>query len=128
MTQGKSGARVLVVDDDPEIADTMAEVLSFEGYSVDVARDGVHALERIPQFQPDVILLDLMMPRMTGFEVLERMREERQTTPVVVVSANQGYEASDLQVAGKVRKPFALEQLLDAVSVALGKGPDPDAA
>ena len=119
MVDRGNAARVLVVDDDAEIADTMAEILEFEGYSVAVARDGVHALERIPECEPDVILLDLMMPRMTGFEVIERLRKERKTTPVVVVSANQGYEASDLKVAGKVRKPFGLAQLLDAVTAAL---------
>jgi two-component system chemotaxis response regulator CheY len=119
MANREKAARVLVVDDDPEIADTMAEVLGFEGYAVAVARDGVQAMERIPGFGPDVILLDLMMPRMTGFEVLEKLREEKSKTPVVVVSANQGYEASDLKVAGKVRKPFDLSQLLDAVTAAL---------
>jgi CheY-like chemotaxis protein len=125
MPDRPEAARVLVVDDDREIADTMAEVLGFEGYSVDVARDGVQAMERIPEFQPDVILLDLMMPRMTGFEVLERLRDERSTTPVVVVSANQGYEAEDLKVAGKVRKPFGLTQLLNAVTAALASTPHP---
>ncbi|HYZ88369.1 MAG TPA: response regulator [Myxococcales bacterium] len=120
----EKAARVLVVDDDAEIADTMAEVLGYEGYSVAVARDGVQALERIPTFDPDVILLDLMMPRMNGFEVLERMRNERNTTPVVVVSANQGYEARELQVAAKVRKPFSLDQLLDAVTSALRQAPE----
>ena len=122
MPGGQKAARVLVVDDDPEIADTMAEVLDFEGYSVAIARDGVQAMDRIPKFVPDVILLDLMMPLMTGFEVLERLREQRNTTPVVVVSANQGYDASDLNVAGKVRKPFGLTQLLDAVTAALQSG------
>ena len=122
MPDGQKAARVLVVDDDPEIAETMAEVLDFEGYSVAIARDGVQAMDRIPKFVPDVILLDLMMPLMTGFEVLERLREQRNTTPVVVVSANQGYEASDLNVAGKVRKPFGLTQLLDAVTAALQSG------
>jgi DNA-binding response OmpR family regulator len=125
MANREKSARVLVVDDDAEIADTMAEVLGYEGYSVDVARDGVQAMERIPAFDPDVILLDLMMPRMNGFEVLERMREQQKTTPVVVVSANQGYEARDLKVAGKVRKPFNLDQLLDAVSAALQQAPQP---
>ena len=125
MTDRHSGARVLVVDDDAEIANTMAEVLSFEGYSVAIARDGIDALTRIPQFDPDVILLDLMMPRMTGFEVLERLREEQRSTPVVVVSANQGREASELKVAAKVGKPFALTQLLDAVTAALEQGPHP---
>jgi len=64
-----------------------------------------------------------MMPRMNGFEVLERLREERNTVPVVVVSANQGYDAEDLKVAGKVRKPVGLQQLLDAVTAALGTEP-----
>ena len=83
-------ARVLVVDDEYDIASTIAEVLYVEGYRVAVACDGVHAFEQIPRFNPDLILLDLMMPRMNGFEVLERLREERCVTPVVVVSANQG--------------------------------------
>jgi len=116
----ESAARVLVVDDEHEIASAMAEILADEGYSVAVAHDGLHAFEQIPRFDPDLILLDLMMPRMNGFEVLERLRDDRNRIPVVVVSANQGYDTSDLKVAGKVRKPFALEQLLDAVTDALG--------
>jgi DNA-binding response OmpR family regulator len=123
MAAALSAAKVLIVEDESEIATTIAEVLDFEGYRVAVARDGVHAFEELPRFKPDLILLDLMMPRMNGFEVLERLREERNTVPVVVVSANQGYEAEDLQVAGKVRKPVGLQQLLDAVTAALAKAP-----
>jgi DNA-binding response OmpR family regulator len=123
MAAALSAAKVLIVEDESEIATTIAEVLDFEGYRVAVAKDGVHAFEELPRFKPDLILLDLMMPRMNGFEVLERLREERNTVPVVVVSANQGYEAEDLQVAGKVRKPVGLQQLLDAVTAALAKAP-----
>jgi CheY-like chemotaxis protein len=121
MAAALSAAKVLIVEDESEIAATIAEVLDFEGYRVAVARDGIHAFEQLPGFKPDLILLDLMMPRMNGFEVLERLREERNPVPVVVVSANQGYEAEDLKVAGKVRKPVGLQQLLDAVTAALAK-------
>ena len=120
---GARAARVLIVDDERDIAETMAELLGYEGYAVALAHDGLHAFEQIPKFEPDVILLDLMMPRMNGFEVLERLRATRSRTPVVVVSANQGYEASDLKVAGKLAKPFRLERLLDAVSAALKNTP-----
>jgi two-component system response regulator VicR len=123
MAAALSAAKVLIVEDESEIATTLAEVLDFEGYRVAVAKDGVHAFEQLPGFKPDLILLDLMMPRMNGFEVLERLREERNTVPVIVVSANQGYEAEDLKVAGKVRKPVGLQQLLDAVTAALAKAP-----
>ena len=123
MAAALGAAKVLIVEDESEIATTIAEVLDFEGYRVAVARDGVHAFEQLPRFKPDLILLDLMMPRMNGFEVLERLREERNTVPVVVVSANQGYDAEDLKVAGKVRKPVGLQQLLDAVTAALGTEP-----
>ncbi|MFL5312755.1 MAG: response regulator transcription factor [Myxococcales bacterium] len=115
--------RVLIVDDEFDIAETMAELLGAEGYAVALAHDGLHAFEQIPKFEPDLILLDLMMPRMNGFEVLERLREARNPTPVVVVSANQGYEAADLNVAGKVRKPCSFERLLDAVKAALARAP-----
>jgi DNA-binding response OmpR family regulator len=115
-------ARVLIVDDEFDIAETMAELLGSEGYAVALAHDGLHAFDQIPKFQPDLILLDLMMPRMNGFEVLERLRKARNRTPVVVVSANQGYEASDLKVAGKLAKPFSLQRLLDAVKAALESG------
>jgi len=110
-------ARILIADDDWDIACT---VLGLEGYVVETAFDGVQAIERIPQFDPDVIVLDLMMPRMNGFEVLDRLREDRNTTPVVIMSANQGYEAWDLRVAARVRKPFRLKQILDAIAAALG--------
>jgi DNA-binding response OmpR family regulator len=75
-------ARVLVIDDEHEIADTMAELLNAEGYSVSVAYDGAEAMQEIPKFNPHLILLDLMMPRMGGFEVLKRLRENRYATLV----------------------------------------------
>lgn len=112
-------ARVLVVDDDSEIAHSIAEVLGDEGYTVAVAGDGLDAFAQMPRFVPDLILLDLMMPRMNGFEVLDRLREDRNSTPVVVVSAHHSDDAKTLKVAGKVRKPFNIEQLLAAVTAAL---------
>src|SRR2546423_1630776 len=120
---GARAARVLIVDDERDIAEAMAELLGYEGYAVALAHDGLHAFEQIPKFEPDLILLDLMMPRMNGFEFLERLRKAQSPPPVVVVSANQGYDASDLQVAGKVAKPFRLERLLDAITAALKNTP-----
>jgi CheY-like chemotaxis protein len=81
--------RLLVVDDDPHVVDMIRQLLDETAYVVDAAEDGVAALEVISQERPDVILLDLMMPRLNGFDVIEQLRQDprHERIPIVVLTA-----------------------------------------
>jgi CheY-like chemotaxis protein len=105
--------RVLVVDDDREIRELLAELLSTEGYEVSTAGDGHRALVEARAARPDVILLDLMMPIMNGWEFREAQLKDLQLAgvPVVIVSA---FDVK-LDVAAVLRKPFQIEEVLATV-------------
>jgi CheY-like chemotaxis protein len=115
-------ARVLIVDDDPRLVFVMQEVLGDAGYETKVAGDGHAAIQRLGTFSPDVIVLDLLMPHMTGFDVLAWLRENGLDIPVIVATTDDGAIARDLGAAVKLSKPFTLEQLLDGVAGALDPG------
>ena len=89
--------RLLVVDDDPNIPDMVRQLLSDAGYRIDAARDGQAALEVIQSQPPDAILLDLMMPRMDGFELIEALRAEGFSIPIIVLTAKT-LNAVDLDI------------------------------
>ena len=113
---------ILVVDDDQDIRDVIAESLALDGYLVRTAPNGKVALEQAHAKRPDLIVLDLMMPVMSGVEFLAARREDPAlaTTPVVVITA-----AFDSQVEGAallLQKPFELETLLAIVARLCGAG------
>lgn len=110
-------ARVLVIEDDADIRGMIAEALSLEGYVVAEAGDGVEGLERARERRPDVILLDLMMPRMDGHGFREQQVRDPAlaTVPVVIVSACPDDRMHGPPAAGHLRKPFDLEDLLAMV-------------
>jgi CheY-like chemotaxis protein len=100
-------ATILIVDDDADIRDALSEALRAEGFDVHEAKNGVEALDGIAIHQPDLVLLDLMMPEMNGWEVLRTLRESGDDVPVVVLSALAGQTTERF-----LPKPFSLEQLL----------------
>ena len=104
--------KVLVVDDDVEIRETLSALLQHEGYDVSRAENGVQALEQLRRFHPDVVLLDLMMPVMSGWEVLDALQEsgEIDQIPIIVVSAMGAPGARAC-----LRKPVDLDELLAVV-------------
>jgi DNA-binding response OmpR family regulator len=108
-------ATVLVVEDELDIREIVAEALTDEGYQVIGACDGVDALEKLRACHPAVVLLDLMMPRMNGwqFRAAQRQDPEVSRVPVIVLSA-LGHVA-DLDAAEYLQKPFDLDRLLSAV-------------
>src|SRR3954469_26001197 len=115
--------RVLVVDDEQDIVDFLATVLGDEGYTTETARDGVVALERIRETHPSLVILDLMMPRMTGFEVLDSLRT-RPVSPrpaIIVLSAKSTHDdvlsALEKGADDFIPKPFDLEDLLLRIRV-----------
>lgn len=86
----RSRARLLVVDDDASIREVSAAMLTEEGYEVWTAEDGIHALEVLLEFSPDLVITDLRMPRMSGFELLKIMRERFPHLPLIAVSGEFG--------------------------------------
>ena len=108
--------RILVVDDDRAVRESLRRSLTFNGYSVELAQDGVEALERISSDRPDAIVLDDMMPRLDGRGVCRQLRSSGDDLPVLMLTAR---DSIDERVAGLdagaddyLPKPFALEELL----------------
>ena len=111
---------VLVVDDDPDILEALSEILEAEGFEIKRARNGKEALERLQPEAPDLILLDLMMPVMDGWEFAQRMRQREPAIariPLIVLSAdrNVGSKATEIGAVGHLAKPFELNDLLEMV-------------
>jgi len=112
--------RILLVDDDYEIVDSMKLVLESKGFDVLVARDGNQGLVMAERENPDLVILDMMMPKRSGFLVLERLRRTRPVPMrVIMITANEGSRhkayAEMLGVDDYIRKPFAMERLVDSV-------------
>jgi two-component system chemotaxis response regulator CheY len=114
---------VLVVDDDPDILEALSEILEVEGFEIRRAKNGQEALDKLGPPPPQLILLDLMMPVMDGFEFAQRLRERGERgVPVIVLSAdrNVGTKAREIGAVGHLAKPFELNELLDMVRATLG--------
>jgi two-component system OmpR family response regulator len=111
--------RVLVVDDEPNIVDVVSMALRFHGYGVETAGTGADALAAVTAFRPDLIVLDVMLPDMEGFEVARRLGAERAGTPIIFLTARDAAEDKlrGLTTGGDdyVTKPFSLEELLARV-------------
>jgi CheY-like chemotaxis protein len=119
---------VLVVDDDPDILEALSEILEAEGFEIRRARNGKEALERLEPDPPHLILLDLMMPVMDGWEFAQRMRQKPDfaAIPIIVLSAdrNVGSKAKDIGAMGHLAKPFELNDLLSMVRQSLNPSAD----
>ncbi|WP_252538002.1 response regulator transcription factor [Streptomyces sp. RO-S4] len=122
--------RVLVVDDDPPIADLVATVARYEGWEAVTAHSGEEALRRAAAFRPDIVVLDLMLPDVDGFGVLDGLRSSGRMVPVVFLTARDG--VAD-RVAGLTRggddylvKPFAVEELMARLRTVLRRSAGPD--
>ncbi len=127
------GQRVLVVDDDEYIRHLLASALRFAGFVIDVCDDGRSALDRIGAFEPDLVLLDVMMPSLDGLEVCRRLRASGVETPVIFLTARDAPEdkVSGLTGGGDdyVTKPFDLDELVARIDAVLKRTTlRPDAA
>jgi len=116
-------SRILVVEDDPAILRGLADNLAFESYEVLTASDGEAACRLIHEKNPDLIILDLMLPRLSGYEVCRKVRSEGVTTPIVMLTA-RGEEADrvlglDLGADDYVSKPFSVRELMARVRAVL---------
>src|SRR5256885_9260982 len=118
-------AKILIVDDDPDIATMLDDRLQASGYGTMIARDGVDALELVEQDAPHLILLDLDMPRMTGLEVLKRLPKVRpaEDLPVIVMTAHASIdaavEAMKTGASDFLTKPLDKDYLLFVIGKAL---------
>lgn len=122
-----AGHTILVADDDPVILGLLEVNFEMEGYTVVTAVDGAAALEAARSSRPDIIILDVMMPKLTGHEVAEALRDDDALAgiPVIFVSAKaQGADVArgmDLGAADYVTKPFDPIELVDRVTAVLEK-------
>jgi CheY-like chemotaxis protein len=115
--------RVLIVDDDREVAATLRDALTDAGYAVKVAVSGPEAVGLVTVFQPDVVLLDVTMPGMSGIEVLEHLRQGHPHVPVVMVTGNRDEDAARRTLVrgafDYVPKPVELDVLERIVGAAV---------
>jgi DNA-binding NtrC family response regulator len=115
--------RVLVVDDEPQVAAMLNDALTSRGYTVQVAETGVDALRLVPEFCPDVVLLDLALPGIRGEIVLDRLHAADAGLPIVMLTGNQDLElARQTLVRGAfdyIAKPFPLTRLYKTLDAAL---------
>lgn len=112
--------RILLVDDDHEIIESMRIALESRGYKIMVARDGNQGLAMAEREDPDLLILDMMMPKRSGFLVLEKLRRSRPVPMrVIMITANEGSRhkayAEMLGVDDYLRKPFAMDRLMESV-------------
>ena len=117
--------RVLVVDDDPEIIETLRHALGSRGYEVLIARNGNDGLAKAESEDPDLVILDMMMPERSGFLVVEKLRRTRPVpVRIIMITANEGSRhrsyAELLGVDDYLIKPFAMERLFESVQRLLG--------
>jgi DNA-binding response OmpR family regulator len=115
--------RVLVVDDDPNIGVMLRDLLIELGYVVKNAVRGAEALQLVRVFEPDVVLLDLLMPEMSGAELLDLLRRDHPTVPVIIVTGNDDVEVARRTLRSGafdyVCKPFTVDVLARIVAVAI---------
>jgi DNA-binding response OmpR family regulator len=116
---------ILIVDDDIELSDGLRIMLERQGFRVLQARNGQEGKNMIYQHHPDLVILDMMMPRMGGYPVLEHFRDKSEAPPIIMITANEGSRhkayAEDLGVVEYIRKPFAMEKLMEAVNKGLSQ-------
>lgn len=118
--------RILVVDDEPELLEQIGKTLTGQQYTVDTSKDGAEALERIFTETYDLIILDVMLPRQDGFEVLRELRTEKITVPVLMLTARGEVEnrikGLDLGADDYLAKPFSIAELLARIRALLRRG------
>ena len=116
-------AKILIVDDSPTILQVVSSALQEHGYDVIMAANGEEGLRKAIEGRPDLVLLDVMMPGLNGYEVIRKLRQVSQV-PVIMVTAKEEKYLGGLfsleRISGWVEKPFEITQLLEKVTATLG--------
>ncbi len=115
--------KILIVEDEPNMVAGLRDNFEFEGYSVITAPDGIAGLERALSESPDLVILDVMMPRMSGLDVCKQLKSKRPSTPIIMLTA-RGQEVDkvvglELGADDYVTKPFSIRELLARVKAVL---------
>jgi DNA-binding response OmpR family regulator len=118
--------KILIAEDDRNILAGLVDILKMDGYTTVIARDGEAALKQVKDREPDLLILDVMLPKMNGFEVCKRLKEQGNTVPIIILSA-QGEEADkvlglELGADDYVTKPFSPRELLVRIKAVLRRG------
>lgn len=124
------GKSILVVDDDPDMVTALTTVLDGTGATIETAGDGNQAIEKAAQFDPDLVILDAMLPKRSGFLVLEKLkgatRKKGSRPLVIMITGNTGKRhqvwAESLGVDGYLNKPFRMERLVERMEQLLANG------
>jgi DNA-binding response OmpR family regulator len=122
-SEAQRRAKILVVEDEPAMVAGLRDNFEFEGYEVITAQDGIEGLERALEESPDLVVLDVMMPRMSGLEVCKQLRAKRASLPIIMLTA-RGQEIDkvvglELGADDYVTKPFSIRELLARVKSVL---------
>jgi CheY-like chemotaxis protein len=130
--EGRQGvSRILIVDDDPTIVQMLSDILTDEGYEVAAATQSLRAFDRAKEAQPDLILMDIMMPYLDGFDQIKlfSLDDDLKDVPIIVITAKaraiEPYGNEDLKalrIVDHLYKPFEITDLLDKIHKALGPG------
>jgi two-component system OmpR family response regulator len=123
MTENSSAHRVLVVDDEPNIVEVVTMALRFQGFEVETAATGREALSAVSRFKPHLMVLDVMLPDMEGFEVASRLGAQRAGVPIIFLTARDATEDKVRGLTGGgddyMTKPFSLEELVARIRTIL---------
>jgi two-component system, OmpR family, response regulator len=130
-TPDNSGTRVLVVDDEPNIAEVVTMALRFNGFTVETAASGREALAAVSSFKPHLMVLDVMLPDMEGFDVAARLGAQRAGLPIIFLTARDATEDKLRGLTGGgddyMTKPFSLEELVARIRTILRRSGQADA-
>lgn len=111
--------RILVVDDDAEVVESVRVALEALGYEVHIARNGADGVVMAGEENPDMVIVDMVMPKENGFEFLERVRQDGSQKPVIMITANESQRfelhAQLMGVTDYLRKPFAMRALVATI-------------
>jgi len=123
MPDASDGSRVLVVDDEPNILEVISMAFRFNGFQVETATSGREAVTAVTRFRPHIMILDVMLPDMEGFEVAERLGAQRAGVPIVFLTARDATEDKVRGLTGGgddyMTKPFSLEELVARIRTIL---------
>ena len=118
-----SSKKILIVEDEPSLIFTLQDTLESEGYKVEVVSDGEKAIEMTKQFKPDLMLLDLMLPGMSGYEICKTIRASKYTFPIIMLTARDQEvdKVAGLNIGADdyITKPFGVKELLARINARL---------